>query len=96
VKEVVESFQVVEKLERETGLEPATSSLGSWHSTTELLPPLANLPFNSFQAALSSEQSVYPVALRPENRHDPKYITVNVSSPASCRHREAGDRDHRP
>jgi hypothetical protein len=26
--------------ERETGLEPATSSLGSWHSTTELLPQL--------------------------------------------------------
>ena len=26
-------------MERETGLEPATSSLGSWHSTTELLPP---------------------------------------------------------
>jgi hypothetical protein len=26
-------------LERETGVEPATSSLGSWHSTTELLPP---------------------------------------------------------
>ena len=25
-------------LERETGLEPVTSSLGSWHSTTELLP----------------------------------------------------------
>jgi hypothetical protein len=25
-------------MERETGLEPATSSLGSWHSTTELLP----------------------------------------------------------
>ena len=30
--------QVVENMERETGLEPATSSLGSWHSTTELLP----------------------------------------------------------
>ncbi len=27
-------------LERETGVEPATSSLGSWHSTTELLPPV--------------------------------------------------------
>ena len=26
------------KMERETGLEPATSSLGSWHSTAELLP----------------------------------------------------------
>src|SRR5258708_5745223 len=25
-------------MERETGVEPATSSLGSWHSTTELLP----------------------------------------------------------
>ena len=30
--------QVTEKMERETGFEPATSSLGSWHSTTELLP----------------------------------------------------------
>ena len=29
-----------EELERETGIEPATSSLGSWHSTTELLPPV--------------------------------------------------------
>lgn len=25
-------------LERETGIEPATSSLGSWRSTAELLP----------------------------------------------------------
>ncbi len=25
-------------MERETGFEPATSSLGSWHSTPELLP----------------------------------------------------------
>ena len=34
-------FSVTRKLlilERETGFEPATSSLGSWHSTTELLP----------------------------------------------------------
>ena len=30
-------------MERETGIEPATSSLGSWHSTAELLP-LAMLP----------------------------------------------------
>ena len=35
------------KLERETGLEPATSSLGSWHSTTELLP----LNFDRFSKA---------------------------------------------
>jgi hypothetical protein len=38
--------QVIEKMERETGFEPATSSLGSWHSTTELLPPE-----NSFQVS---------------------------------------------
>src|SRR5260370_20581372 len=35
---VLDSVQVIEKMERETGFEPATSSLGSWHSTTELLP----------------------------------------------------------
>ena len=29
---------VGESLEREMGLEPTTFSLGSWHSTTELLP----------------------------------------------------------
>ena len=27
-------------MERPTGFEPATSSLGSWHSATELLPPV--------------------------------------------------------
>ncbi len=29
---------MIEKMERETGIEPATSSLGSWRSTAELLP----------------------------------------------------------
>ena len=29
---------MLEKMERETGIEPATSSLGSWRSTAELLP----------------------------------------------------------
>ena len=33
-------------LERETGVEPATSSLGSWHSTTELLPLDQHLKYN--------------------------------------------------
>ena len=46
------SFQVIEKMERETGLEPATSSLGSWHSTTELLPHAFS--FNDFQNQFSS------------------------------------------
>jgi hypothetical protein len=40
-----EHLQVVEKMERETGTEPATSSLGSWHSTAELLPLILNTLF---------------------------------------------------
>ena len=35
-------------MERETGIEPVTSSLGSWRSTAELLPPNASY---SIQAA---------------------------------------------
>ena len=31
-------------MERETGIEPATSSLGSWHSTAELLPLTGTVP----------------------------------------------------
>src|SRR2546425_4225054 len=34
--------QPPEFLERPTGFEPATSSLGSWHSATELRPPGAS------------------------------------------------------
>jgi hypothetical protein len=30
--------EAVGLMERETGIEPATSSLGSWRSTAELLP----------------------------------------------------------
>ena len=36
---------IIVKMERETGIEPATSSLGSWRSTAELLPlSWANVP----------------------------------------------------
>ena len=38
MKEVAGFAQAIDFMERETGVEPATSSLGSWHSTTELLP----------------------------------------------------------
>src|SRR5208283_2484299 len=56
-------------MERETGLEPATSSLGSWHSTTELLPPsvkpassLSQLDWLSLGPAIPS---VPPIQLYP-------------------------------
>jgi hypothetical protein len=34
-------------MERETGIEPATSSLGSWRSTAELLPLVRLEPNNN-------------------------------------------------
>ena len=36
----------MEEMERETGFEPATSTLEGWHSTTELLPPITAAIFN--------------------------------------------------
>ena len=35
--------KILENMERETGIEPATSSLGSWRSTAELLPLTAKM-----------------------------------------------------
>ena len=55
-------LSVMEKMERETGIEPATSSLGSWHSTAELLPlgvaigtglPRVGITLSQAQAILS-------------------------------------------
>ncbi len=43
-------------LERPTGFEPATSSLGSWHSATELrprLPPSLALPAGAYLSDMS-------------------------------------------
>ena len=44
-------------MERETGLEPATSSLGSWHSTTELLPLACVFRYLTVQQGLSRFRS---------------------------------------
>jgi hypothetical protein len=62
-------------MERETGIEPATSSLGSWRSTAELLP-LTGCEVNYFtrrrkviqiiipRAAICKECSVLDIARR--------------------------------
>jgi hypothetical protein len=42
----IDSRNLLNGLERETGIEPATSSLGSWHSTAELLPLISNTLFS--------------------------------------------------
>jgi hypothetical protein len=51
----MEHSQVIENMERETGIEPATSSLGSWHSTAELLPLSVN-PYLLAQALYCQRQ----------------------------------------
>ena len=56
------------KMERETGLEPATSSLGSWHSTAELLPLVGrSVTYNKYKslAYLPSVYSVHSVYKKP-------------------------------
>ena len=59
-------------MERETGFEPATSSLGSWHSTTELLPHSVDSATDLILNRLRSQSGVYtayPIApIGPENR----------------------------
>ena len=65
------------KVERETGLEPATSSLGSWHSTTELLPLVCGISYLTHPAGLRPEScgsiaslpSAQTYPSRPKNRH---------------------------
>src|SRR6202012_5631143 len=83
-EEVADYSQVIEKMERETGVEPATSSLGSWHSTTELLPPLnrTGAVSNNIPRTISliSPQSLRPPAADhstpappPGRRSEPAY-----------------------
>ena len=57
-------------MERETGVEPATSSLGSWHSTTELLPRFGVLFYlTAFKFTVHQWQSQHStLGLRKELR----------------------------
>jgi hypothetical protein len=73
--------------ERETGLEPATSSLGSWHSTTELLPRVI-LCGTSVQPIYGSCAAVanLPVPQRhcqPDHRSLDK--SLHADAPEYCR-----------
>jgi hypothetical protein len=63
-------------MERETGIEPATSSLGSWHSTAELLPLSADSVFwltprhLRISHACLFRRGVYKIyPFRPQNGH---------------------------
>jgi hypothetical protein len=61
------SLDAGEGLERETGFEPATSSLGSWHSTPELLP--LHVQIKSIPKINFAWQDVKPKAKLPTPPH---------------------------
>ena len=78
------------KLERETGFEPATSTLARSHSTTELLPldlkiiqHLSSAPSNQAGWGLPEycclDQFQFDLFRRPVKLRDPE--TANLSSP---------------
>ena len=53
-------------MERETGIEPATSSLGSWRSTAELLPLAAgSLPLWGWKLQPHDSLSVQEILFPP-------------------------------
>ena len=68
-------------MERETGIEPATSSLGSWRSTAELLPLR---PAN--QASLSPRRRAHNQSWAHSREAGPMgAIAANASSPLRFR-----------
>jgi hypothetical protein len=64
-------------MERETGIEPATSSLGSWRSTAELLPPCLLIMIGS-RAVVKSISSLRSVLLDGYNAYAtfPSMVTL--------------------
>src|SRR5438067_185303 len=63
-------------MERETGFEPATSSLGSWHSTTELLPRYTNGSLTIARSAIPI-MSVYVARFAGQSSFQAQYSTAN-------------------
>src|SRR3984957_5617115 len=78
-------------MERETGIEPATSSLGSWRSTAELLPlRLANNALNDVSLPplpvphnRITSQGVFPQATWPSvtDKASASFVALSKSSP---------------
>ena len=79
-------------MERETGIEPATSSLGSWHSTAELLPlrPELNRKIVTSQVG-SSSGSPLSGGDRTGNRDGDKQCHGLIASAFVERTRECDD-----
>ena len=69
------------KLERETGFEPATSTLARSHSTTELFPPTRPARRRHYsRLSRCLEASIVPQRSRRQARQLPGHATACVSS----------------
>ena len=63
-------------MERATGVEPATSSLGSWHSTTELRPlrPTVDGQVKSMELAVGCQRGIVVIA----------FVTTKLPNPSTA------------
>jgi hypothetical protein len=71
------------KVERETGFEPATSTLARWHSTAELLPQTARLSlsctFRQCQATHRRALSAKSGRARPKASAEAEYVGSDIA-----------------
>ena len=88
-------LEVIEKMERETGFEPATSSLGSWHSTTELLPLLTTTRIRSQRPLQHVPQSRQGCPFHP-NRSIQIQVSYRNAMPAPLRPTSARSDEKEP
>src|SRR3990172_4879826 len=63
-------------LERATGIEPVTSSLGSWHSTAELRPlrPRVEVQCKCMELIIACQRKTRPRADRPATAESPERL----------------------
>src|SRR5271165_1101219 len=81
-------------MERETGIEPATSSLGSWRSTAELLPLARTLkPANRPSSAHQSYRIIREAPQKGDTNYHPSGIHLQGAVARRYRVRMRSSRD---
>ena len=82
-------------MERATGVEPATSSLGSWHSTTELRPPAVKSRVATSECQIRKGRETRGAAMRKERREEApqknRYPALPRSTPTFVLPQDTGE-----
>ena len=76
-------------MERETGMEPATSSLGSWSSNAELLPPSV-LILSVIETSVNLERAVAEGALSPMESRSLDFVARSRGSRSNFARDDSG------